>query len=144
MNLIYTQPPTVMREHSSVLLARMIPQVNYSDEVGYQVALVGPVESLGYFTLNYQAASRTNEWYKEFPDTLNAILSSKWTSDSSLTLMPYESAVALPYNELYIEMELSCKLFWSTLSFTVCPIGARSVTEQLTLPPTATPCSTPV
>ena len=105
MNLIYTQPPTVMREHSSVLLARMIPQVNYSDEVGYQVALVGPVESLGYFTLNYQAASRTNEWYKEFPDTLNAILSSKWTSDSSLTLMPYKSAVALPYNELYIEME---------------------------------------
>jgi len=105
MNLIYTQPPTVMREHSSVLLARMIPQVNYSDEVGYQIALVGPVESLGYFTLNYQAASRTNEWYKEFPDTLNAILSSKWTSDSSLTLIPYESAVALPYNELYIEME---------------------------------------
>ena len=105
MNLIYTQPPTVMREHSSVLLARMIPQVNYSDEVGYQVALVGPVESLGYFTLNYQAASRTNEWYKEFPDTLNAILSSKWTSDSSLTLMPHKSAVALPYNELYIEME---------------------------------------
>ena len=105
MNLIYTQPPTVMREHSSVLLARMIPQVNFSDEVGYQAALVGPVGSLGYFTLNYQAASRTNEWYKEFPDTVNAILSSRWTSDSSLTLMPYKSAVALPYNELYIEME---------------------------------------
>ena len=105
MNLIYTQPPTVMREHSSVLLARMIPQVNFSDEVGYQAALVGPVGSLGYFTLNYQAASRTNEWYKEFPDTVNAIMSSRWTSDSSLTLMPYKSAVALPYNELYVEME---------------------------------------
>ena len=33
MNLIYTQPPTAIREHSSVLLARLIPQVNFSDEV---------------------------------------------------------------------------------------------------------------
>ena len=105
MNLIYTQPPTVMREHSSVLLARMIPQVNFSDEVGYQAALVGPVGSLGYFTLNYQAASRTNEWHKEFPDTVNAILSSKWSSDSTLTLLPHSSEVTLPYNELYVEME---------------------------------------
>ena len=74
-----------MREHSSVLLARMIPQVNFSDEVGYQLALVGPVSSIGYFTLNYQTASRTNEWYKEIPDSVNAVLSSRWNSDSSLT-----------------------------------------------------------
>ena len=105
MNLIFTQPPTVMREHSSVLLARMIPQVNFSDEVGYQLALVGPVSSIGYFTLNYQTASRTNEWYKEIPDSVNAVLSSRWNSDSSLTFLPYESDVALPYNELYLEME---------------------------------------
>ena len=105
MNLIYTQPPTVMREHSSVLLARMIPQVSFSDEVGYQFALVGPVSSLGYFTLNYQAASRTNEWYKEFSDSSNAIFTSKWTSDSSVTLLPYNTDVSFPYNELYIEME---------------------------------------
>ena len=105
MNLIYTQPPTVMREHSSVLLARMIPQVNFSDEVGYQFSLVGPVSSLGYFTLNYQVASRTNEWNKEMSDSSNAIFSSKWISDSTVTWLPYNSDVSVPYNELYIEME---------------------------------------
>jgi len=105
MNLIYTQPPTAMREHSSVLLARLIPQVNFSDEVGYQFSLVGPVSSLGYFTLNYQAASRTSLWEKVYSDSINAVLSSKWDSDSSVTMMPYTSDVSFPYNELYIEME---------------------------------------
>ena len=105
MNLIYTQPPTAIREHSSVLLARLIPQVNFSDEVGYQLSLVGPVSNLGYFTLNYQAASRTSLWEKEYSDSINAVLSSKWASDSSVTMMPYTSDVSFPYNELYIEME---------------------------------------
>ena len=105
MNLIFTQPPTALREHSSVFLARLIPQVNFSDEVGYQLSLMGPVSNLGYFTLNYQTASRTNIWEKVFPDTVNALLSAKWYSDSSTTFMPYKSNVALPYNELYIEME---------------------------------------
>ena len=105
MNLIFTQPPTVMREHSSVFLARLIPQVNFSDEVGYQISLVGPVKSIGYFTLNYQAASRTNLWGKTFPDSLNALLATEWDGDSSITLKPYLDKVALPFNELYIEME---------------------------------------
>ena len=105
MNLIFTQPPTAIREHSSVLLARLIPQVNFNDEVGYQFSLVGPVGDLGYFTLNYQAASRTNLWSKAFPDSVNALFSSKWTSDSSTTLLPHSEEVAFPYNELYVEME---------------------------------------
>ena len=105
MNLIFTQPPTVIREHSSVLLARLIPQVNFNDEVGYQFSLVGPVSNLGYFTLNYQAASRTNIWEKEYPDSVNALFGSKWVSDSSITLMPYDGLVTFPYDELYIEME---------------------------------------
>ena len=105
MNLIFTQPPTVIREHSSVLLARLIPQVNFNDEVGYQFSLVGPVSNLGYFTLNYQAASRTSLWSKEFPDTVNALFSSKWASDSSVTYLPYNDDVTFPYNELYVEME---------------------------------------
>ena len=105
MNLIYTQPPTVMREHSSVLLARMIPQASFSDEVGYQFSLVGPVSSLGYFTLNYQVASRANEWSKAYSDSSNALFTSKWASDSSVTWLPYNSEVSFPYNELYIEME---------------------------------------
>jgi hypothetical protein len=105
MNLIFTQPPTVMREHSSVFLARLIPQVNFSDEVGYQVSLVGPVKNIGYFTLNYQAASRTNIWGKTFPDNVNALLATEWDSDSSITFKPYLDKEALPFNELYIEME---------------------------------------
>ena len=105
MNLIFTQPPTVMREHSSVFLARLIPQVNFSDEVGYQVSLVGPVKNIGYFTLNYQAASRTNIWGKTFPDNVNALLATEWNSDSSITFKPYLDKEALPFNELYIEME---------------------------------------
>ena len=106
MNLIFTQPPTVLREHSSVLLARLIPQVNFSDEVGYQVSFVGPVGSLGYFTLNYQAASRTNIWIKDVPDSVNAMFGATWGSDSSLTLLPFKNeVVAFPYDELYIEME---------------------------------------
>tara|TARA_B100000029_G_scaffold492814_1_gene554606 strand:- start:772 stop:3060 length:2289 start_codon:yes stop_codon:yes gene_type:complete len=105
MNLIFTQPPTVIREHSSVLLARLIPQVSFNDEVGYQASLVGPVGDLGYFTLNYQTASRTSLWEKEFSDSVNAALSNWWTSDSSVAMMPYTENVALPYNELYVEME---------------------------------------
>lgn len=105
MNLIFTQPPTVMREHSSVFLARLIPQVNFSDEVGYQISLVGPVKNIGYFTLNYQAASRTNIWGKTFPDNVNALLATEWDSDSSITFKPYLDKEALPFNELYIEME---------------------------------------
>lgn len=105
MNLIFTQPPTVLREHSSVFLARLIPQVNFSDEVGYQLSLVGPIKDLGYFTLNYQVASRTNLWGKTFPDTLNALLSAQWDSDSTITLLPFNNKSSLPYNELYLEME---------------------------------------
>jgi len=105
MNLIFTQPPTVLREHSSVFLARLIPQVNFSDEVGYQFSLVGPIMGIGYFTLNYQAASRTNLWGKTYPDTVNAILSTKWESDSAVTVLPFSEKSGLPYNELYLEME---------------------------------------
>ena len=105
MNMIFTQPPTVIREHSSVLLARLIPQVNFNDEVGYQLSLVGPVGNLGYFTLNYQEASRTSLWSKEYSDTTNALFSSNWVSDSSSTFMPLSEKVALPYREFYIEME---------------------------------------
>ena len=105
MNLIFTQPPTALREHSSVFLARLIPQVNFSDEVGYQASLVGPVGDLGYFTLNYQRSSRTNVWRKSFADSLNAAFSSSWYSDSSLTLMPFKDKGAFPYSEIYMEME---------------------------------------
>ena len=63
------------------------------------------MSNLGYFTLNYQAASRTSLWEKEYSDSINAVLSSKWASDSSVTMMPYTSDVSFPYNELYIEME---------------------------------------
>ena len=105
MNLIFTQPPTVMREHSSVFLARLIPQVNFSDEDGYQISLVGPVKNIGYFTLNYQAASRTNIWGKTFPDDVNALLATEWDGDTSITLKPHLDKVALPFNELYVEME---------------------------------------
>ena len=105
MNLIFTQPPTVMREHSSVFLARLIPQVNFSDEVGYQISLVGPVKNIGYFTLNYQAASRTNIWGKTFPDDVNALLATEWDGDTLITLTPHLDKVALPFNELYVEME---------------------------------------
>ncbi len=105
MSLIYTQPPTSIREHSSVLLARLIPQVDFNDEVGYQAQIVGPVANLGNFTLNYQVASRSSLWEKTFPDTVNAALGSIWISDSSVTSTPYEEDVALPYNELYLEME---------------------------------------
>jgi len=105
MNLIFTQPPTVLREHSSVFLARLIPQVNFSDEVGYQLSLVGPIKDLGYFTLNYQAASRTNLWGKTFPDSLNALLSAEWASDSTITFLPFNDKSSLPYDELYLEME---------------------------------------
>jgi len=105
MNLIFTQPPTVLREHSSVLLARLIPQVSFSDEVGYQASLVGPVGDLGYFTLNYQKASRTSLWEKAFHDSVNASLDNWWTSDSTPSWSPLTEKVALPYDELYVEME---------------------------------------
>ena len=103
-SLIYTQPPTSIREHSSVLLARLIPQVDFNDEVGYQLQLMGPVMDLGNFTLNYQSASRTSLWEKLQVDTVQAY-KWDWTGDSSVIFMPETDGVTLPYNELYIEME---------------------------------------
>ncbi|NQT96902.1 MAG: hypothetical protein HQ562_04090 [Candidatus Marinimicrobia bacterium] len=103
----FQRPPTVIREHTSRLLNRITHQVNFDDEVGYQIELSGPVLSDIMVLANYSKTSRNDVWNKiEVPnDTTNIYFHWEWQSVESTGLLPLTETYSVPFEELYLEVE---------------------------------------
>ncbi|MCW8849495.1 MAG: DUF6029 family protein, partial [Melioribacteraceae bacterium] len=60
--LPFQNPPIVMKEHSYVLLSRSLHEVNFNDEVGFQIDANYTANEDLSFSLNFSQASRLNAY----------------------------------------------------------------------------------
>ena len=64
--LPFQNPPIVMKEHSYVLLSRSLHEVNFNDEVGFQIDVNYTASEDLTFSFNYSQASRLNAYEFDF------------------------------------------------------------------------------
>lgn len=93
----FQKPPTAIFEHSTHLLNRITHQVDFADEVGYQVEFLGPLFGSTTLLLHYAQASRTASWWM---DTLSV-----WFPEKNDPILPLTDPAASPFREIYAEME---------------------------------------
>ena len=98
----YQRPPTVIREHPARLLGRITHQVDFEDEVGYQIELNGPIIPGNTILINYTRASRNEIWSQDKPaDSLFW----EWIGTDKTGFLPLKNSFAQPFNELFFEVE---------------------------------------
>ncbi len=129
----YQRPPTVIREHPSRLLGRIAHQVDFDDEVGYQVEISGPIAFGNSILLNYTHSSR-NEIWKQYKPQDSYLL--EWKKGDKLTVFPFTDKFAQPFNELFAEIEghiitdrLHYRLAWANTN-AVLDISSNHVTDS--------------
>jgi len=129
----YQRPPTAIREHTSRLLGRITHQVNFEDEVGYQLELSGPLLYNNSLVLNYTHSSNNVVWSQYKPD---GDIFWKWAKSDETALLPFSEKFAQPFNELYSEIEghmLSGNLhyrFGMANSSAVLDVSSNQVTDS--------------
>ena len=89
-------PPIAVREHSSTLLGRISHQVDFNDEIGYQIEGFGSIKDWFTLLVNYSQASRFNVWEGK---------NLEWTPKHSAGFFPLTSPAANPFQEIYAEVE---------------------------------------
>jgi len=129
----YQRPPTAIREHTSRLLGRITHQVNFEDEVGYQLELNGPILRNNSLVLNYTHSSNNVVWSQIKPE---GDIFWKWTKSNKTAFLPFSEKFAQPFNELYSEIDgylLSGKLHYRLAmanSSAVLDISFNQVTDS--------------
>lgn len=99
--LPFQNAPTCIKEHSTTLLSRYPHQVDFNDEVGFQVdAFYSPKENLT-FNLNASLSSR----HYDYKDVDTTIFVRYARTDRSLDFLPSPKNAYSPYWELYLEAE---------------------------------------
>lgn len=93
----FQKPPTAIFEHATHLLNRITHQVDFADEVGYQLELQGPFFGSTTLLLHYAQASRTASW-RSTPQFV-------WSSEKRNPLLPLVDPAANPFKEIYAEIE---------------------------------------
>ena len=93
----FQQSPIGIREHSTRLLSRIIHQVDFNNEVGYQIETVGSIKDWFTLLIHYARSSRTNIW--EQPEEY------QWTKKSYKGFLPHSDPAGNPFEELYLEEE---------------------------------------
>lgn len=96
----FQNPPTVFREHTSVLLSRLTHQIDFNDELGFQLEMTSPLPGGANLLVNVSRSSRHSEWIT----TRNGFLYG-WTSRKVESLLPSDHPAAYPFQELYTEIE---------------------------------------
>ncbi len=106
--LPFQVPPTCIKEHSTVLLSRLPHQVDFNDEVGFQVdAFYSPLEDL---TLNLNASLSSRHYdYRDLDTTVSVRYERIERKESFL---PSVDNAFSPYWELYLEAEYYYKKDW--------------------------------
>ncbi len=96
----FQNPPTVFREHTSILLSRLTHQIDFNDELGYQLEVNGSLPGGATLLLNVAQSSRHSEWI-----TIMDGFPFGWTSKPIQSLLPSDQPAAYPFRELYTEIE---------------------------------------
>ncbi|NQU28983.1 MAG: hypothetical protein HQ528_11890, partial [Candidatus Marinimicrobia bacterium] len=94
--LVDQQPPIAFREPSSTLLNRVAHQMDFNDDVGFQVDLTGSINNWFTLLVHYARSSRTDEWEG---DALS------WTKHKSSGMFPSTDPAANPFFETYFEID---------------------------------------
>ena len=95
----FQNPPIVMKEHSYVLLSRSLHEVNFNDEVGFQVDANYMVNEHLNFNLNFSMASRHNAYKFNIDDfEFNKIKREN-------NFLPSQDKDMSPYSEIFGEGE---------------------------------------
>ncbi len=95
----FQNPPIVMKEHSYVLLSRSLHEVNFNDEVGFQIDANYMANDHLNFNLNFSMASRQNSYKFNFDNfEFNKI---KRTN----SFLPSEDKNLSPFTEFFGEGE---------------------------------------
>ena len=95
----FQNPPIVMKEHSYVLLSRSLHEVNFNDEVGFQIDANYSVSEDFNLSLNYSQASRHNSYKFNFDEfEFNKI-------NRANNFLPSEDKNLSPFTEIFGEGE---------------------------------------
>lgn len=99
--LPFQMPPSGIREHTSMLLSRYPHQVNFNDEVGFQVdAFYSPKEDLT-FNLNASLSSK----HYEYVDIDTTVKTRYQRIERNTDFLPSTKDPFFPYWEVYLEAE---------------------------------------
>ncbi len=95
----FQNPPIVMNEHSYVLLSRALHQVDFNDEVGFQIDVNYSISENLNFRLNYSLSSRHDEFeYDNNTFTFNKI-------SKIINFIPSSEKKYSPFSEFFLEGE---------------------------------------
>lgn len=99
--LPFQNPPIVMKEHSYLLLSRSIHQIDFNDEVGFQLEIFYLLNDDTFLTLNGSLASRHN-FYNYKPETFSFD-----KEERGANFLPSTEDKYSPYWEYLLEAEYS-------------------------------------
>lgn len=97
--LPFQNPPIVMKEHSYYFLSRALHQVDFNDEVGFQIDANYSVNEDLNFSLNYSLASRHNTYIF---DNSNFDFNEE---NRNSNFLPSSDKLYSPYQEIFAEGE---------------------------------------
>jgi hypothetical protein len=97
--LPFQNPPTVHKGHSYMLMSRFPRVVDFNDEVGLQVDVVGTLTPNIFVNLNYSTASR------HYSYTLDNVTFEVEETKSGVSWLPSFADERSPYNEIYVDMD---------------------------------------
>ncbi len=95
----FQNPPIVMKEHSYTLLSRALHQVNFNDEVGFQIDVNYSVNTDLNFNLNFSLSSQHNAY--NFSSSTFSFAESKRENN----FLPSSEDKFSPYTEIFAEGE---------------------------------------
>ena len=95
--LTLQQMPTLFEQHATRLLGRITHQIDYNDELGFDIRLKGPLFQNTIFSFSYASSSRHKEWYLD--NNWN------WIMGGSSGLLPSTKPVFNAFREMYAELE---------------------------------------
>ncbi len=94
--LTYQQPPTAFREPSSTLLNRVVHQIDFNNNVGFQLDLTGSVNDWFTLLIHHSRSSRTDKWFGE---------PLSWKKQKLSGVFPTADPAANPFYENYYEID---------------------------------------
>ncbi len=98
----YQNPPIAMNLHENVLMNRIAHQIDFNNEVGYKVEVLGMLTDWIDYQVLYSASSRTNTW-------LYDVETHTWAPPEmeEPALLPQTDIAAMPFRDIFGELTMS-------------------------------------
>ena len=120
----FQQMPTVYKIHSSLYLGRVAHQIDYNDEVGFNIGIEKSHAQNGTILLNYAQSSRHNEWALNSSSGFNSVWSIRKKSILSSSDWRFN-----PFSEVYLEVN---GYYDSRLFYQISLAKTRDITDIFT------------